>query len=178
MPVLNDGLSLDSVPEWMRNLVKSGIRTPRVRHLSPGTKIYRFASSSVPQPQQAAGPWWFGQKAFAWIKQDALDNHGRGFGLGWSGRRALAIRQGWSRVDVLIEASISEPINIFYGRGTKQYREVMPNGMYVTWEGWPNIDQWFIPFINDRSGMTALGKRAINVYRSISIDSYQLGGGP
>lgn len=174
MTIENCNLRLADVPQWMRELIKSGIRTPRVRHVSPGTKIYRFASSTVPKANWAAGPWWFGAKAFQQIKRDAVDNYEKGFGMGWSGRRALAIRQNWSRCDVFVEATIAAPINIFCGTGTKQYREVLPNGMYVTWEGWPSIEQWYIPFINDRSGMTTLGKKAINVYRSEKVTSYQM----
>ncbi len=175
MPVHNEDLDLATVPVWMRELVKSGIRSPRVRQLSPGTKIFRFSNSSVAAASQAAGPWWFGDKAFQQIKRDALGNHDKGFGLGWSGRRALAIRQEWSQVDVLIEATIAEPINVFSGLGTKQYRERMPNGMFVTWEGWPQVDQWFIPNINDAfSMMTPLGKKVITIYRAHQVDSYQL----
>jgi len=171
----NNDLSLDSVPDWMRSLVLSGIRSPRVQHLSPGTKLFRFSNSMLPNDKWAAGPWWFGQYAFNQIKRDTLETeNGSEFGIGWSARRAMAVRQGWSKMDILIEATLVESMKVFVGIGTKQFREEMPNGMYVTWEGWTNVEQWFLPFINDRSGMTSMGRSAVQIYRTSKVESYQL----
>ena len=169
----NNDLSLTTIPDWMRSLLLSGIRSPHVKHISPGTKLFRFSSSQLPPDRWAAGPWWFGQDAFNRIKEDLLQSP-HGMGMGWSARRAMAVRQGWSRMDILVEARLNESMKIFSGRGTKQHREMLPNGMYVTWEGWDDVDQWFLPFINDRTGMTPMGQSAISIYRQGPVASYQL----
>jgi hypothetical protein len=170
---LNDNLTLDRLTPEVAELVRSGVRNPHVKSLSPGAKLYRFACSSVSKPLWPAGPWWIQQTAFHQIVQQVVQQPD-GLGLGWTARRALAIRQGWSTVDAVVEAIVAEKINVFCGFGKKQYREVAPNGMYVTWEGWPNIEQLFIPFISDKAGLTKIGQRALTIYRSDTIASYQL----
>ncbi len=54
---------------------------------------------------------------------------------------------------------VAEAIYVFCGRGTKQYRERAPNGIYVTWEGWPDIEQLLIPNISEGGKLTAMGQR-------------------
>lgn len=170
---LNAGLTLDSVDAKTAELVKSGIRAPRVRRLPPGMKLYRFACADNAPTHWPAGPWWVGQKTFHRIVQEAIRQDSQ-FGMGWAARHALAIRQQWSKVNALVEAVVAEEIYVFAGTGKNQYREPAPNGMLVTWAAWPNVEQMFLPHISDRFGLTDLGRRALTVYRSAPITSYQL----
>ncbi len=169
---LNQDLSLDGLPKEVAERVLSGIRNPTVKQLSPGAKLYRFASSKYPPASWPAGPWWVQQQAFHRIVQEAAQQPAE-FGLGWAARRALAIQQGFSTVDAVVEATVAETIYVFCGRGTKQYREQAPNGIYVTWEGWPDIEQLFIPNISDGGKLTPAGQRVLNIYRWCLITSYQ-----
>ena len=170
---VNAGLSLDSLDSSVARLVKSGIRSPKVRCLPLGTKLYRFACADYPRPSWPAGPWWVGRKAFSRILQEAIRQDGE-LGLGWSARRALAIQQQWSKVNALVEATVAEEIYVFAGIGANQYREPAPNGMVITWQAWKNIEQFFLPGVSDHGGLTDLGRRALNIYRSAPISSYQL----
>ncbi|MEM7785046.1 MAG: hypothetical protein AAF623_16975 [Planctomycetota bacterium] len=169
---VNSGLSLDSVDSKLADLVNSGIRSPRVKKLTPGTKLFRFADADRPKESWPAGPWWFGRPDFNRILQQSIASPD--FGLGFHGRRNLAIRQCWSKVNGLVEAEIIEEIFIFYGAGTTQYREPLPNGMMITWQAPPEVEQWFLSGISNRAGMTELGHRAISVYRTCEVKSYQL----
>lgn len=170
---LNAGLSLDTVSPELRGLVESGIHNAAVRALPPGMRLYRFASDKLDRAFWPAGPWWVDRSTFNHIVQQAI-RQPAGFGVGWSARRALAIRQQWSRVNILVEAEVAEKIYVFHGRGTTQYREPTPNGMYITWEAWRNVEQLFLPYISDRHGLTPLGRRALHIYRMAQISSFQL----
>lgn len=171
---INSGLSLQTVGTKTAADVTSGIRSPRVRKLTPGTKLYRFGNADFPPSSWPCGAWWFGRTAFNRIVQDAIANPD--FGLGWAGRKKLAVRQCWNKVNGLVEATIKEEIYIFAGRGTHQYHEMMPNGMKITWLAPANIEQWYLPNISlpRGAGLTAEGRQALSVYRTAKVESYQL----
>ena len=48
-------------------------------------------------------------------------------------------------MNVSIKARLVKDINVYVGKGATQYRDLLPNGMYVTLKGWPNIDQVYVP---------------------------------
>ena len=77
-------------------------------------------------------------------------------------------------MDILVRGMVSEDINVFTGPGATQYHEEMPNGMLITYKGWKNIEQLYLPNISDRSGFTPLGLKAISVLSAYKIESQQL----
>ena len=169
---INAGLTLASVGPVVAGLVTSGIRSPKVRKLPPNMKLYRFANADYPKLSWPLGPWWFGRQAFNQIVQQEIKDPD--FGLGWAARKHLAIRQCWSKANGLVEATVSEEIFVFAGRGTTKYKELLPNGMQITWVAPSNVEQLFLPNICTRAGFTAEGKRALSIYRSATVESYQL----
>ena len=68
-----------------------------------------------------------------------------GLGLGTVARSAGAVQPSWSLMDVSIKARLLDDLNAYSGKGRTQYRDLLPNGMYVTLQGWPEIDQVYIP---------------------------------
>ena len=48
-------------------------------------------------------------------------------------------------MDVSIKAYLRFDTEVYVGRGKTQYRDMLPNGMFVTLAGWPDIDQLYIP---------------------------------
>lgn len=187
MPIANPHVtSIRDLPQWEQNLLRSGMRSPRLRKMSAGTKVYRVGSAAsaaagaTRRADPEAGGWWFGQKAFNKIMADCVQHDSTNGGLGWSARRAMAVLFGWSDCDVLVEGYLTESVALFYGKGHKQ-SEMSPVGK-VTYEGWKDVDQWYLPGMTERvSGggtkthtkLSSLGKSAIHVYRTCSIRSYK-----
>jgi len=186
MPVANNISSIRDLPKWEQDLLRSGMRSPRLRQVSSGTKIYRFADLSntsieaVKRADPEAGGWWFGQKAFNKIMADCVQHDTVQGGLGWSARRAMAVLYEWSDCDVLVEGYLKKSVRMFQGRGHKQ-RESCPIGTIV-FEGWDDVDQWYIPSISQReqvdrkrthTRLNSFGESVISVYRVCSVKSYQ-----
>ncbi len=142
-------------------------------------RIYRFASSDAPREVWAASPWWVTcdnyLKIVAELKR-SFQMHGPTdrFSLGFLGRVALAVRQEWSQVDVLVKGVVKEDIEVFTGLGATQYLEEMPNGMTITYKGWKHVEQLYVPNIAHESKFTDLGEKAIAVLASYRIESQQL----
>ena len=174
----NDGLDLAKLPPAEKELIYSGMRAPRVTTLTAGMRIYRFASSAAPADLWAPRPWWITlenyRKIVAEVKRSFQMHGADRLSLGFLGRAALAVRQEWSQVDVLVKGVVNEDINVFTGPGATQYHEEMPNGMMITYKGWKHIEQLYLPNINDRSGFTPLGLQAITVLSAYKIESQQL----
>jgi hypothetical protein len=177
---LNDGLDLANLTSKERQRILSGMRSPRVVLLHPGEVIYHFASTegkkkkdlvAIPPSRWTAGAWWTYERDFRKIYAQHLNSD---WSLGLTARSANAIQQSWSRVDVMVEAIVIKEINAFAGQGRTQYREMAPNGMYITLLGWPDVTQLYIPNIVDRHGLTALGREALDVRSQGVIDSQQL----
>lgn len=181
MPNPNDLTAFMGVPITSRekaNLL-SGMASPAVRRISPGTKLYRVADQSRAESTTSrvdgeAGGWWVGQRAFKkmmryCIQEDQLDR-----GLGYAAREACAVLFGWSSCDLLVEAYVTSNVKVFYGKGNPQ------SGGGTTFSGWSDVDQWFIPGMGNRVStgassthvkLSAKGKRAIEVYRTCSLRS-------
>src|SRR5262245_3074856 len=122
-----------------------GIRSPTVVTLHAGDPLFRFASSKnpqsgveIPSDQWARGSWWFREADYRVIL--ARYQAGR-LGLGTVARSAGAVQPSWSLMDVSVKARLLEDIKVYVGMGTTQYRNELPNGMYVTLAGWPDVDQ-------------------------------------
>ena len=171
---LNAGLPVQDIPE----VASRGLRTPRVVTLWPGQILFRFASTSQPNTHWAAGPWWMHEQDYRRIiaVHDAGQNKhkGQGLTLGFLGRAAMAVQPSWSRTDVVVKAVVQQEILAFAGAGRTQYREQLPNGMFLTLAGWPDVEQLFIPNIGDRNGRTAVGRQALLVTKQKVISSQQL----
>jgi hypothetical protein len=171
-------MRLEQMPHNVRETIKSGMRSPRAVTLGVGEVLYRFASSDAPETTWAAGAWWMYERDFQKIVEQvriSRDRHGEdGLTLGWLGRVAAAVRQGWSRTDVLVKASLRKELSAFAGRGRTQYKERGPNGILYTYSGWPDVEQLYIPDIGDRGGLTPLGAQSLHVIWQQKIDSQQL----
>jgi hypothetical protein len=178
----NDELALGKLPLAEKEKICSGIRAPRVITLTAGMRIYRFESSVVrpgrPIPDRGASPWWITfenyKKIVAEVKRSFQTHGADRLSLGFLGRVALAVRQEWSQVDILVKGMVNEDINVFTGLGATQYNEEMPNGMLITYKGWKHLEQLYLPNISDKSRFTPLGFRAITVLSSWKIESQQL----
>jgi hypothetical protein len=60
-------------------------------------------------------------------------------------RAAGAVLPSWSNMDVSVKAYLTDDVTVYVGKGATQYRDELPNGMYVTLTGWPAIDQVYVP---------------------------------
>lgn len=136
--------------------VKKGVRKPTVVTLPAGTAVYRFAStqdpntgSSIPSDRWARGPWWF-QEADYRLILEKYHSEGR-LGLGTVAASAGAVQPTWSLMDVSIKAVLLDDLNVYIGKGATQYREELPNGMFMTLSGWPEITQVYIPDIRGKA---------------------------
>lgn len=166
------------LPPHVRESIQSGMRNPRAVRLAAGEVLYRFASSDAPEATWAAGAWWVHERDFQKIVEQyrlSRARHGDdGLTLGWLGRVAAAVRQGWSRTDVLVKASVRKELPAFAGRGRTQYKEVGPNGILHTYSGWPEVEQLYLPGIGDRAGLTPHGAESLHVIWQQKIESQQL----
>ncbi len=174
----NNRTGLNRLPEHARASILSGMRSPRAVTLGVGEVLYRFASSDAPEATWAAGAWWLYERDFQKIVEQyriSRERHGEdGLTLGWLGRVAAAVKQGWSRTDVLVKASVKVELSAFAGRGRPQYKERAPNGILYTYSGWPEVEQLYIPGIGGRAGLTPLGAAALHVIWQQKIESQQL----
>lgn len=129
----------------------SGMRNPVISTLSAGEVIFRFGSTKnlrtgadTPSDQWAQGPWWFMEDDYRRI---LTRYHAGKLGLGTVARSAGAVQPSWSLMNISIKARLLQDINVYTGQGSTQYRDQLPNGMYVTLTGWPDIEQIYIPDI-------------------------------
>jgi hypothetical protein len=128
-----------------------GMRNPTVVTLHAGDVLFRFASTKnpqsgadIPSDQWARGAWWFREADYRTILQRY---HAGRLGLGTVARSAGAVQPSWRLKNVSIKARLLDDINVYVGKGATQYRDELPNGMYVTQTGWPDVDQVYIPGI-------------------------------
>jgi len=150
----------------------AGIRSPQVATLKAGDVLFRFGSTknlqtgaAIDPSQWARGAWWFQEADY---RQIITSYQAGKLGLGTVARTAVAVQPSWSMMDVSIKARLVQDINVYIGKGAKQYRDQLPNGMYVTLSGWPEIDQVYIPGIRGPS-FTAL---SIVRQKIITTDSF------
>ena len=171
---LNDDLDLSKLPE----IAASGLRSPRVVMLNAGQVLFRFASTASRPNVWAAGPWWMYDHDYYKVVAAHLESRAKhkeeGLTLGFLGRAAMAVQQSWSKMDVVVKAVVNNDIKVFAGLGRSQYNEQMPNGISITWKGWPSVEQLFIPNIGDRGGRTLLGYSALLVLRQKLVSSQQV----
>jgi hypothetical protein len=154
--VINHDLSISKL-EYDK--ASAGIRTPQVVILHAGDVLFRFGSTKnmqtgakIDPSQWARGAWWFQETDYRKI----IANYQAGkLTLGTVARAAGAVQPSWSNMDVSIKARLVNDINVYIGKGARQYRDRLPNGMYVTLSGWPDLDQVYIPGIRGAS-FTAL----------------------
>jgi hypothetical protein len=149
-----------------------GMRNPTVTTLHAGDSLYRFASTKntqtgadIPSDQWARGAWWFQEADYRLILQRY---HAGRLGLGTVGRIAGAVQPSWSLMDVSIKARLLEDLKVYVGKGSTQYRDELPNGMYITQTGWPDITQVYIP------GIRGAAFNALHIVRKkiITTDSF------
>ncbi len=166
---LNDDLER-SRKEYDR--ASQGMRQPRIITLHEGDEIFRFASTKNPatgkdlSPDQwIRGAWWFAEADYRLIIQRFQSGK---LSLGTVARTAGAVQPSWSLMNVSIKARVIQPIKVYQGKGSTQYRDELPNGMYITLTGWPDIEQLYIPDMRGRA-LTAL---QIVRKKIISTDSF------
>lgn len=149
-----------------------GMRNPTVATLHAGDDLFRFASTKnpqtgadIPSDQWARGAWWFQEADYRTILQRY---HAGRLGFGTVARVAGAVQPSWSLMDVSIKARLIDDIKVYVGKGSTQYRDELPNGMYVTLTGWPDITQVYIP------GIRGPAFRALRIIRqkTITTDSF------
>ena len=128
-----------------------GMRNPTVVTLHAGIPLFRFASTKAPQSgidipsdQWARGAWWFQEDDYRAILRRYHAGH---LGLGTVARSAAAVQPSWSVMNVSIKARLLHDIKVYVGKAATQYRDELPNGMYVTLTGWPDVEQVYIPGI-------------------------------
>lgn len=169
--MLNDDLETQKVPEE----ALKGLRSPRVVTLAHGEFIYRFTSSQTPHNLVAASPWRIREQDHRRILAKVP---GGKLPTGFVARSSLAVRQSWgSLMDVLVRAVVAEDMKAYCGSVRTQHRKQAPNGMFITWRGAADIEQYFIPGISQPkpgTGLTDLGRRAMQVVELRRIDTFQL----
>jgi hypothetical protein len=145
-----------------------GIRNPTATILKPDEDLYRFTSSRIPGSgaampagRQTSGPWWFRSRDWQKILKTYLKSP---FRLGTVARFAGAVQWSWSDMDVLLKARVVHGIEVWEGTGLPQYRDILPNGMAVTLEGFPDVVQLFIPGMPDSA-------RALRLVDRLSVAS-------
>ena len=128
-----------------------GMRSPTVVTLHAGSPLFRFASTKnpqsgvdIPSDQWARGAWWFQEADYRTILRRYHAGH---LGLGTVARSAAAVQPSWSVMNVSIKARLLHDIKVYVGKAATQYRDELPNGMYVTLTGWPDVEQVYIPGI-------------------------------
>ncbi len=144
--VVNEKLATTRL-EW--DQVIQGVRAATIKSLLAGTAIFRFASTKnprtgepIPSTSWARGPWWFAERDYRTI----LMRYQTGaLGLGTVARAAGAVQPSWSLMDVSIKAYLRYDTEVYVGTGKTQYRDPLPNGMFMTLSGWPDIEQIYIP---------------------------------
>jgi hypothetical protein len=80
-------------------------------------------------------------------------------------------------MDVLERAVVAEDMKAYCGSVSTQYRARGPNGIFITWRGAADIEQYFIPGISQPkpgTGLTDPGRRAMQVVELRRIDTFQL----
>lgn len=193
--IINENISFNSVSAFELTRLKSGIKSPRLDIIPITTPIFRFASSfnrsrnkMTNANEQVQGPWWLSVEDYLKIEREywlglsmKRGNKSTAMPLGWYARRAAAIKQEWSNVDLLIRAEVVASVKVFKGLGIDQNRE--PYGgkgfgmasVYFSWNAWKSIEQIFIPNL-DPSNVGKLNTGEI-LLKNISIqpiDSIQL----
>jgi len=156
--------------EFMR--AARGMRSPTVVTLHAGIPLFRFASTKnpqsgieIPSDQWARGAWWFQEDDYRTI----LRRYQAGqLGLGTVARSAGAVQPSWSVMNVSIKARLLDDIKVYVGKAATQYRDELPNGMYVTLTGWPDLEQVYIP------GIRAAAFRTLHIIRQkiITTDNF------
>ncbi|MCA9047976.1 MAG: hypothetical protein KDA89_04570 [Planctomycetaceae bacterium] len=165
-----------------------GIRNPGIRRLSPGTKLFRVADRRDSGGERnnnridpGAGNWWCGIRAFNKNMEYCVQHDQGNRGLGYSFREACAILFEWgSNCDILVEAILTRNAWVFYGQGKRKSGTL--NGVSYDFNGWPDIEQWYLPNITERVGsggsnthtrLKGAPHAVIQVYRTTDIRSLQ-----
>ncbi|QDV27509.1 hypothetical protein [Aureliella helgolandensis] len=150
-----------------------GMRAPVVATLKAGDSLFRFASTQnpqtgidIPSDQWARGAWWFQESDYRKIIQGYQTGN---LGLGTVARSAGAVQPSWSLMNVSIKARLLDDIQVYLGAGSTQYRDELPNGMYMTLSGWPNVTQVYIP------GMRGPAFAALQIIRKKIVTTNNLG---
>ena len=118
----------------------------------------------------ALSPWWFTEGVYKSIVDINLKSGG-GYlnALGMTLRRAGAVKQNWSRLDVRIKAEVLQDINAYEGFGSTQF-EQLENGMTIIWDGWKaDAKQLFIPNLDWGGARKTTGKSCISTARRLCV---------
>ena len=149
----------------------TGMRHPTVTTLSAGDVLFRFASTKepstgkdIPPDQWARGSWWFQEVDYRKILQHRGVQH-----LGTVARFAGAVQPSWSLMNVSIKARLLRDVKVYVGKGSTQFRDPLPNGMYVTQKGWADVDQVYVPGIRGPAFL------ALHIVRQKTITSNTFG---
>ena len=192
--VINENISLNNLSTFEYERLKSGIKSPRLETIPVTTPIFRFASSlnrrrnkQANQNEQVQGPWWLGTEDYLKIEREYWLGFSQKNGdksvampLGWYARRAAAIRQEWSNVDLLIRAEVVASVKVYKGLGIDQKHE--PYGgkgfgmasVHFSWDAWKSIEQIFIPNLDTNNvGKMKTGEILLKNINIQPIDNIQ-----
>lgn len=150
-----------------------GIRNPKVKILVSGEILYRIASTinmktgkTIARSDWKNSPWWVRRHDYRKIVQAS---RGGTLPRGMVARSALALRPSWNNADVSIKARLIQDIKVWAGEGIPQFRDMIPNGIFVTIRGWKGIEHLYIPSVPDSIN------EGLHVIRQAPLPSDNLG---
>lgn len=145
-----------------------GMHSPTVATLAGG-QIYKFTRASLPSARQIASPWWFTEAEFQKVRNYLRLDPGN---VGSLARTQAAVKYEWSDMDMLVTATVLEPIRVFMGPGKWQV-ESTAAGSTVVFQAPQDLRQMYIPGIVDRAtrALNASGTRALGNFRYQPVPS-------
>jgi len=91
-----------------------GIKHPRRVTLKVNHRYYRFTSSTLPNAAQLGGGWWMSFDDFNTIRHFSERNQ---LEFTYAARLFLALPYEWTRVDRIVSALLTQPVDAFAGEG-------------------------------------------------------------
>jgi hypothetical protein len=175
---LNSGLDAQQLPQDAARGLQRG--RVKVITLLAGERLFRFGStpSSRSEPLLIVSPWWTSEEDYRAIVGLHEEHQGEFMGsLGFTARKAMAVKTPWSRMDVRIKAEVLQDINAFQGLGQAQFEE-LENGMKIVWDGKPaNLRQVYIPNLDRKRSNPSLlyfdGTPALRILTKKIVQSEQ-----
>jgi hypothetical protein len=119
--------------------------------ITPGLRLYRFASSNKPEISWYTSPWWVGHSPYEAIVEYARVNN---MSLGQAARICLAVDPLWgSRCDMLVGASLVHPLSAWAGT-PRTIRSKVEGHYTMRWGPDRRVTQLYIPGLTQNSGMS------------------------
>jgi hypothetical protein len=113
-PLIEKGYDVE---RWFADGVGSstgGMSFPKRVHLPVGHRYYRLASGTAPDESKLGGGWWMSFETYKTIERYA-EAHDLDFT--YAARLFPALPYDWTRVDRLVSAILSAPMDAYAGEG-------------------------------------------------------------